>query len=906
VIRIYFIALSVFLLCCSVGFGATIVVKQDGTGDYTSIQAALDADTTMTYDVIEVRDNCSYAGNLLFPISKVLTVQSGGGFTPAITVTIPDPNYIGIRFNTGGSKIKGFKIGLSATPLKAPYIVEGAGGLSSVEDCNITGPADPDMCKATHNVSVRNTAIKNMNCGVVFDTDSYNANGNVVQSCTFINNKLGVYVDNSTVGINNCMFLQCKTGVTGTNINTNINMTSSTINGGTVAETVGINAREGRFTGNQLTIIGGLGVSIGIQDTNAVMNIDNSTITGCAGYGFYNAGVNSDVMLRNSTITGVPTVFVSGKGTGVRVAKGKFTGENIIVQDCNGRGVNSVNTATLVKLNNSTIQRTGGEGIAAYNNTELTDCVVQNVSVLKTGVYVAWTAATGALPEVVPNVKLLRCTIQNAGKNGLYTGNKVNVDVNECLIQDSAKQNVYVYGNNAAGAVVKIAHSKILRGGANGNRNVEMPGAGHTLEITDSIIAGQKSSDEFWQTGTDSTLKLTRCVVQAGFSRALAIQGVSPKAILNYCNLAAADSSLSPALAISSSESDANITLVNSIITGSTGIARAGTLGIIHHSWNNLYCSVAPYGANTSAGVNEILTNPQYCQTTDANLYTYFAVSLTSPAATSDPDGDSLGARGTAAFGDLNGDKKVNMQDFAMFGTKWFNSNIIPASLPDNVIDNFESYADTATLLTNWSVRDPILQPSAMDLLIGGDSTHSGTKAMRWTYNTYNFNNYYGFCEIVYQLPTGVDLSKYDYFKVWLKRISGANWGKVIYVKFIVDSPISDPYNIGAMSVTDANNPAGEWDQWSVNLHKLEYTATGGGRNFTNLSQLTNVTAILFRVDSSSNTSQPDGAGIMDFDDITLVDTDTCTEAVQYDFNSDCKVDFVDLSLFVNDWVWIE
>jgi len=160
-----------------------IIVKQDGTGDYITIQAALDDVSLVACDVIEVQDDGVYDGNgtgrLVFPNDvNYLTLQAGDGNSPTITLSGVGPNTVYIQMLSVGQTIQGFNINLGAcsdiTDSNSTMILS-RGGATTVRDCNITGPTSGWIRGITNVATIEDTEISNCRLGILCDINEPNA-----------------------------------------------------------------------------------------------------------------------------------------------------------------------------------------------------------------------------------------------------------------------------------------------------------------------------------------------------------------------------------------------------------------------------------------------------------------------------------------------------------------------------------------------------------------------------------------------------------------------------------------------------------------------------------------------------------------------------------------------------------
>lgn len=196
------------VLLCSFSFGATVVtVKQNGTGDFTTIQAALDSVVASPGSTIEVQDNGTYTEDIAFTTDS-LTLQAGVSMTPKILVTdpllLPTPRNVCISLPVGQPVIKGFTIEFTGTNSDANSFILLNGGGTKLEDCVING-AGVGIRGVNNMTIMNNVEIKNCGQGVIVDS-LINA---VYTTCYIHNNSLdndfpGAVGGGTTVEFNNC------------------------------------------------------------------------------------------------------------------------------------------------------------------------------------------------------------------------------------------------------------------------------------------------------------------------------------------------------------------------------------------------------------------------------------------------------------------------------------------------------------------------------------------------------------------------------------------------------------------------------------------------------------------------------------------------------------------------------
>lgn len=173
------IAFVVFLLCGSASAATTTyTVKKDGTGDFTSIQMAIDTATTSS--LIEVQDNSTYNENLLF--NRKQTIQAGTGFSPTILCSgspIASNAYIYFKQT---STLKGLTIRMSGDGAVDSHLILGGSG-NIVENCTLIGPGTGTKMRGITNIgNIVNTDISGFRYGLLYDSSgNYTV---IISGCT--------------------------------------------------------------------------------------------------------------------------------------------------------------------------------------------------------------------------------------------------------------------------------------------------------------------------------------------------------------------------------------------------------------------------------------------------------------------------------------------------------------------------------------------------------------------------------------------------------------------------------------------------------------------------------------------------------------------------------------------------
>ncbi len=220
--------LLVVLLLCGLSFGGTLwTVKSGGGGDYTTIQAALNAagpnDVTPWPITIEVQDNATYTENLVFPPSvsnpndvNGLTLKAGTDFTPTIVVSgsVRDQNYIDIR--SVGTTLKGFTINFSGLPWSGvgdsnSTIIKAVGGASKVLDCNIFGPSTGTFSTLIRGIAgvaeINHVEVSQCRQGILCDANWFDTgfNYSIYDSWIHDNYGWGIIFSDCNAVVDNCL-----------------------------------------------------------------------------------------------------------------------------------------------------------------------------------------------------------------------------------------------------------------------------------------------------------------------------------------------------------------------------------------------------------------------------------------------------------------------------------------------------------------------------------------------------------------------------------------------------------------------------------------------------------------------------------------------------------------------------
>ncbi|AQQ70539.1 hypothetical protein SMSP2_00891 [Limihaloglobus sulfuriphilus] len=247
--------------------------------------------------------------------------------------------------------------------------------------------------------------------------------------------------------------------------------------------------------------------------------------------------------------------------------------------------------------------------------------------------------------------------------------------------------------------------------------------------------------------------------------------------------------------------------------------------------------------------------------------------------------------------GDINKDTFVNNEDIAMFSGYWQNSNLTEGS--DWIVDDFESYATSQAMQTEWEV----VPANYYSVYKDGDVTldlqnNAEGNFLRYSYDLLGFGDEWGLAEFMYVFDTPKDLSQYDELEVMVNFAQGNSHEQYFTIKLFQGG-------VGCGGVTGEHrmdpaayivaDPALTTDQ-----------ATGWKVITADLSQYSDLTDIYgFEIGCSSApfAAVDFDSGTIDFDNIKFIFVPECTGPVEGDINGDCVVDFQDLIVIVSNWL---
>lgn len=224
-----------------------------------------------------------------------------------------------------------------------------------------------------------------------------------------------------------------------------------------------------------------------------------------------------------------------------------------------------------------------------------------------------------------------------------------------------------------------------------------------------------------------------------------------------------------------------------------------------------------------------------------------------------------------AEIGDLNGDCKITFADFAGVAGDWLKDNRTQSQ--GSVVDNFESYSDTAAMLAKWT-------PTAnVALTLDTSVIHSGGKAMKYAYNC-GISPYFSKA-MFYAAPSGsgVDWTEFNTLTLWFKCTVRKEPMQVNVVSKSGATVLQAQYGTPAV---------GDWTNWDIDLTTIPSNE---------LAQIGRVDIFFLANDY--------GAGTVYFDDISVRNPGDfdCSGPLAGEVTSDCVVDFDDVKVLSKNWL---
>jgi len=216
-------------------------------------------------------------------------------------------------------------------------------------------------------------------------------------------------------------------------------------------------------------------------------------------------------------------------------------------------------------------------------------------------------------------------------------------------------------------------------------------------------------------------------------------------------------------------------------------------------------------------------------------------------------------------------------------GTNTWTGNIWSFKVEDYlVVDNFESY-DDVSIYNTWTQDGN----ATIYLLTASGLNYACDPLMKIRYGSFPVNDYYS--ETVRTFSPAQDWAVIGAEVLGLLFYGAVdNDANELMYLALSDGNI----NVAVPYDGDANDVRNEsWQQWNIDL-----------RDFTDVD-LANVTNIAI---GFGDGSPPGGNGIVCFDDIRLYPAECLDDRPAADFNVDCVVDFKDLKLMAENWLYFD
>ncbi len=302
---IFHIFLVLLFLGPSTVFGATLVVDASGGGNYTTIQDAINAATTVDGDTVLVRDG-TYTENIT--VSKRLAIMSEHG-NVTTTVVAADPNTHVFTISANSVTIKGFSI-YGATGGRAGIYING---------------------------DASNSTLTENRCG--YDTTHMNyfgiylrTTGHVVSNNYCSGNTQGILLD----GVSDSSMMGNTCTGNAVNIKVAYSGPNNTVSGNHVGNgNIGIwiaDSDQNVIIDNTIEVNGN-----GIQLTNANDNIVSRNMCLDNGYGLNLSTSSNNLLSENTCTEGSYGIYLYGGGT-------NHVFDNIFSNNDRGVQLNASNT----------------------------------------------------------------------------------------------------------------------------------------------------------------------------------------------------------------------------------------------------------------------------------------------------------------------------------------------------------------------------------------------------------------------------------------------------------------------------------------------------------------------------------------------------------------------------------
>ncbi|OXU15308.1 hypothetical protein [Sedimentisphaera salicampi] len=255
----------------------------------------------------------------------------------------------------------------------------------------------------------------------------------------------------------------------------------------------------------------------------------------------------------------------------------------------------------------------------------------------------------------------------------------------------------------------------------------------------------------------------------------------------------------------------------------------------------------------------------------------------------------------------------IDSEDLEEIAANWLADNYSGPEKTDQVLDDFEIYGESdPNIIDTWSPVANILGQSSLELITDSSQAYEGSQTLRWSY--YPLGDGYGeYTGIMYELPSIVDISKYDEMRLRVKRHSGNSLEDSLYLRFmepgVVRTELNDEHDMARASIQAVDGstkfPEDEWDEWVIDLKEdLWFNSAHNANGYYSLPDMTQLGAIVIAVYNNPNDGEYMETGLIDVDKIELLDySPTCSEDLAVDLNNDCVVNLIDYSILAEKWL---
>ncbi len=282
-----------------------------------------------------------------------------------------------------------------------------------------------------------------------------------------------------------------------------VNIRNSTISGNTANYNPGgggiyfdngsLTIQDSTISGNIANFSAGFAGGISIGNSNAILNLSDSSITGNYGTSYGGLGIRGTAVIENTIISNNQAALNSGGMNNignVTLLNSTITGNTVAADDGTGGGINNFGTMTVRGSSITNNSAAFGAGIMTSGGLSVTDSVLRNNSATDTGGAFYNNAGGGTGNPVV----LTNCIVDgnSAAKfaGGIYNRENFNVQGstisgNTAGLGGGAAFNVFFTGNPA---ILNFTNSTI-----SGNRSDASGGAfqnqAGTVNVSNSTIS---------------------------------------------------------------------------------------------------------------------------------------------------------------------------------------------------------------------------------------------------------------------------------------------------------------------------------------------------------------------------------------------------------------------------------